>query len=250
MWIRICLLALLLLGISGADERSDYDRLKLDITEHKRELNQLHSKRDYKQAMLLQEKIAGLASQALELGLKSTDVKNRGVWIHYADVMKDLGRPEEALKAIDSYMKTPLLDRNGQRNGWRKRFEIYRKNEDYAKAEQALERALSLADKASDGFAYRRDMANLKLKMGRPQEALQQAEAMKAQIADMESAQRLRSESQYRATLVRIYEETGDSQRAEEARRRELQLKVELAERALDDFEVSFPSGQTTGQNF
>lgn len=241
MFIRICLLALFTIGIALADDRYEYDRLKLEIQEQKRALNRHHSMKEYREAIVIQDKIAKLAGKALKLGLASPEIKDRGVWSYHADIMKDVGRNTDALEAVDAYMKTPLLNRNGRRHGWRKRYEIHKRSQDFKRAERALGRSLSFTDRVSDRFNSHRDLANLKLKSGSADSALDQANKMKALLGEFDEERRPSAQKTYQATLVKIYEEMGNASGARDARWNELKLKVLLTRRELDNFEQAFP---------
>ncbi len=242
MLIRCLLLTVLISTVAWADDLANYDRLKLDIQEAKRTLQRHHNARDYATATRVQNEIAGLADKALQLGLQSPDIKARRAWSYQADVMRDIGRYQEALKALDAYMASPLLDRDGTRQGWRKRYDIYKRMEDNEAAEQALLKAISLADKVNDRFYHRRDLANLRLKRGQSAQALEVAKEMEQLLGQFESDRQTRVQRDYHSTLAKLYEEAGQAREAQESRRRELELSVKLAQRTLEDFERSFPS--------
>lgn len=244
MLIRCLLVTLVISGLAWADDIATYDRLKLEIQEQKRTLQRHHNSRDYATATRIQNEIAAISDKALQLGLDSPDIKDRTAWSYRADVMRDIGRYQDALKAIDSYMASPLLDREGTRQGWRKRYDVYKRMDDLESAEKALTQAIAYADKVNDRFYHRRDMANLKIKMGAPAQALTVTQEMVGLVSEFEAARQDKAQRDYQSTLVKIYEEIGKADEAREARRRELELSVKVAQKTLDDFEVSFPNSE------
>ena len=244
MWYKLCLVALFLTGLAWADDKADYERTQVEIQQMTRNLGQLQANKSYKEALRLQVQIADLSQKALDIALSSAELSNAKAWQYHAKTLKNVGHTEAALKALDNYFKTPLLDRNAQRDGWKKRAEIYARARDDKRALKAYEKALSLADDPRDAFALRRDIASRQIRMSEPDEALKQAQKMELLIDKMEASQRLRAQRNLQSLLVRIYRELGDATATRLAKFRELELRREMLQEEIDHFDQRYPDDQ------
>ena len=238
---RVCLLALLITGLTLADDRADYEHKKVDIQEQKRILNKYHSDRQYPQAIEQQKVVAKLADEALQIALNSAEIPNAPAWKYQADIMNEVGYADEALKAIDEYMKTPLLDRRGQMEGWKKRAQIYRRAKDFAKAKEATMKAFELADNPRDRFNLRRDIANADVRERQLTEATAEAKAMEMLLPEIEVDKAVQAQRDLEGLRVRIYRETGNAAAAREAKLKELELRKVLLDKELEDFDSKYP---------
>jgi tetratricopeptide (TPR) repeat protein len=241
MWFKVCLLALLVIGTVWADDKADYERSKIDVQERMRELNRAHGLKSYEQAMKLQGEVAAMSRKALEFALKSPDIQDSGAWRFHSDTLRDSGFTEEALVALDAYFKTPLLDRNGKREGWKRRSQIYKRAGDMAQAQAALERALRLADKPNDEFNLRRDLANHFLKEQKPDAAFEQTTQMTSILSKLEADRHLSAQRDLQSVLQRVYEELGNAAAARQAKYEVLKLRLKLLQEEVDGFDARYP---------
>jgi tetratricopeptide (TPR) repeat protein len=239
--LKFFLVCLLLCGPAVADDQSDYESLKNTIGEQRRVLNEYHSNRQYPEAIKLQKEIAELSRQALELALKSPDIDDPGAWNYHANTLRDVGYTEEALKAVDRYMKTPLLKRNGYREGWTKRAGIYKKQRDYDRAQDCYRKALQYAESPKEEFQIVKNQANLCLRQAQPRKALSKAEEAGALIEQLELNRRTQAQRDLQSILVKIYRDLGDSERARAAKLKELELKKALLDLEIQNFDIDYP---------
>ncbi len=242
MWIRILFIALLLFGLGWADDQADYDRLKASIQEQKRKLNKEHSLRHYGEAMATQKVLADLSNQALQLALKSPQIGDSGAWNYHADTLKDAGLHQEALEAVTKYLATPLLDRNGFRNGWRKRSQIYKRLGQPERALECLEQALTFSDDPRDQFYVYRDRANIHLDEAQPEDALRSAQKMTPLADTVDEKHHLSVSRDLQSTLVRVHKELGNAGEARQARRKEWELRKEILDADLANFDQKYPT--------
>ena len=241
MWFKTCLLALLLTGLVAADAREDYDQLKDKIRQQRRVLNEYHSRKDYAEAARLKNQVKGLLDEALELGKKAPEVSQASLWNYHSSNLKDLGYFELALTAMENYLKSPLLDRNGFRDGWRKKAQIYRQTGDLESGGKAFERALTYAEKPQDQFGLRRELVNLGLKTSNREACDAQLQKMRELLPTLETDRQLKSEIDLVTLGGRVYRQFGESQLAREAKKREMTLRKQLLERELENFEAHYP---------
>ena len=238
----ICLLALLTTGLLLADDRADYDRLKVELQEQKRILNRYHSDRDYAEAISQQDLIAENSRKALDMALKSAEIGNAGAWEFHARMLRDVGLTEEALRAVDEYLKTPLLERAKQKNAWKMKAQIYRRAKDHSAAEAAYRKAISLADEAHERFNLTRDIAGLKLRDSKVSEAQALAQQLRTMLAEIEAKRQASAERSLQGLLIRSYRETGDAEAARAARFKLLELRKAQVEEELAEFDHKYPA--------
>jgi tetratricopeptide (TPR) repeat protein len=241
MWIRLALLALLLTGLALADDRADYDLLKLKISEQRRVLGRYHHDRQYDKALKVQEEVAELSRQALELALRSPEIQDSDAWKYHANILRDAGYTEEALEAVDQYMKTPLLKRNGFREGWTKRAEIYKRQLNYPKAQECLAKAMEYTNSPRERFQLLKTQAQLYLKQAEHENALEKAVLAQKLVADIEEAHRLNARRDMQSLFVKIYREMGESEKARDAKLKELELRQELLNKEIEQFNWEYP---------
>lgn len=239
--LKILVIALFLCGLALADDKSDYENLKNKIGEQRRVLNEYHSNRQYPEAIKLQKEIAELSREALDLALKSPDIDDPGAWNYHANTLRDVGYTEEALKAVDRYMKTPLLKRNGFREGWSKRAGIYKKQRDYDKAQDCYQKALQYAESPKEKFQILKDQANLYLRQAEPKKALSKAKEAEGVIPNLEAEKRTNAQRELQSILVKTYRDLGESEKAREAKLKELQLKKERLDQEIQEFDRDYP---------
>ena len=241
MLTRLALLSLLLTGLVLADDRSNYEMLKLQISEQRRVLGRYHQDRQYPEAMKVQKEIAELSRLALDLALRSPDIGDAGAWKDHANVLKDAGYPQQALEAIDQYMKTPLLKRNGFREGWTKRADIYKRENEFDKAHNCLDRAMKYADEPREQFQILKTQANLFLKQADPQKALAKVMAANKLVPEIEEKHRLNAERDIQSLFVKTYKDLGASEKARVAKLKELELRRELLDEEIEHFNSDYP---------
>lgn len=241
MWIRILLVFFIFSGLCWADDQADYDQIKAKIQEQKRELGRHHSRRHFAEAMATQKEIASLSKEALELALKSPHIGDAGAWNYHAGTLNDAGLHQQALEAVTRYLATPLLDRNGFRNGWRKRAQIYRRQANWDEALKCLDKALTFSDEARDKFYVYRDRAHIQLDQAEPESALRESEKMASVVESVEEKHRKAAQRDLQSTLVRVHRELGNAEQARTARRREMEFKKEILEFDLAHFDEKFP---------
>lgn len=240
--IGLLLLVTLLAGPAPADPQADYERLKIDIQEQRRELNILHGRRHYKSATELQTKIAQLARRALELALGSPRIGNSGALSYHASVMAEMGRYQEALQALDQYMRVPMLNRSDLANGWRKRAEVHKRAGDSEGALRCYQEAAALVERPRDRFHLLRSQARILIEGQRNQEALDIAAQLPVLIEKMEPERRDSAKKEHQSLLARILREQGDVEGARRAKKRELELRKLLLDRELAEFDHKYPA--------
>jgi tetratricopeptide (TPR) repeat protein len=241
MWTKLALITFLLTGLVLADDRSEYELLKLKISEQRRVLGRHHHDRQYTEAMEVQKEIAELSRQALAVALESPDIQDSGAWNHHANVLRDAGYTEEALEAVDQYMKTPLLKRNGFREGWTKRADIYKRQLDFNKAHECLGQALEYADSPRERFHILKSQANLYLKQAQPQNALAKVLVARKLISKMDENRRLNAERDVQSIFVKVYRDLGAGEKAREAKWKELEFRRELLDQEIERFNSEYP---------
>ena len=239
--LKILVIALFLCGLAVADDKSDYENLKNKIGDQRRVLNEYHSNRQYPEAIKLQKEIAELSREALDLALRSPDIDDPGAWNYHANTLRDVGYTEEALKAVGRYMKTPLLKRNGFREGWSKRAGIYKKQRDYDKAQDCYQKALQYAESPKEEFQILKNQANLYLRQAEPKKALSKAKEAEEMIPELEAEKRTNAQRDLQSILVKTYRDLGESEKAREAKLEELRLKKELLDREIEEFDRDYP---------
>jgi len=239
--LKLFLISLLLSGLAVADDKSDYESLKNKIGEQRRVLNEYHSNRQYPEAIKLQKEIAELSRQALELALKSPDIDDPGAWNYHANTLRDVGYTEDALKAVDRYMKTPLLKRSGFREGWSKRAGIYKKQRDFETAQECYRKALQYAESPKEKFQILKSQANLYLRQAEPRKALSKADEAGALIDQLEVDQRTQAQRDLQSILVKTYRDLGESEKARTAKLKELELKKALLDLEIQNFNTDYP---------
>ena len=241
MFLKIALLTLLLTGLVLSDDRADYDLLKLKVSEQRRVLGQHHQNRQYTEAVRAQEKIAKLSREALKIALSSPDIPNSDAWRYHANVMRDSGYTEDALEAVSQFLKTPLLRRSGFREGWMKRADIYQKQLDYPMAQDSLAKALDYADTPPEQFQILKTQARLYLKAADTERALSRALSAEKLLADIEQEHRLNAQRDLQSPLIKVYRELGESEKAREAKLKELELRRELLNKEIEKFNSEYP---------
>ena len=240
--LKILFISLLLSGLAVADDKSDYESLKNKIGEQRRVLNEYHSNRQYPEAIKLQVEIAELSRQALELALKSPDIDDPGAWSYHANTLRDVGYTEEALKAVDRYMKTPLLKRSGFREGWSKRAGIYKKQRDYDRAQDCYRKALQYAESPKEEFQILKNQANLYLRQAEPHKALSKANEAEAIIPKLEAERQTQAQRDLQSILMKTYRDLGESEKARTAKLKELELKKVLLDLEIQNFDTDYPN--------
>lgn len=240
------LVALLLTGWTFADDRSDYDAKKVEVEAQKRVLNEYHKLRNYPKAIEAQKEIAKLSQAALELALKSPQINNSGAWSYHADALIAAGLSDAALVALNNYFKTPLLDRNGHMNGWRKRAQIYRRASQHEMATKAYQQALVYASTPRDKFNLMRDQSNLYLELAETDHALKTTEQMPVLIQRMETDKQSAAQRDYQGILSRIYKDAGNATLARAAKLEELKMKLMLLNLEVQDFPSKYPESTET----
>jgi len=241
MWTKLALIAFLLTGLALADDRSEYELLKLKISEQRRVLGLHHHDRQYSQAIAVQKEIAELSRQALDVALDSPKIQDSGAWIHHANVLRDTGYTEEALEAVDHYMKTPLLKRNGFRQGWTKRSDIYKRQLDFDKAQECLDHALEYAESPRERFHLIKAQAKLHLEQAQPENALAKALVARKLVTEIDENHRLNAERDMQSMLVKVYRDLGEAEKAREAKWKELELRRELLDQEIERFNSEYP---------
>ena len=239
--LKLFLISLLLSGLAVADDKSDYEGLKNKIGEQRRVLNEYHSNRQYSDAIKLQKEIAELSRQALELALESPDIDDPGAWNYHANTLRDVGYTEEALKAVDRYMKTPLLKRSGFREGWSKRAGIYQKQRDYQTAQECYRKALKYAESPKEKFQILKSQANLYLRQAEPQKALTKADEAAALIEQLEADRRTQAQRDLQSIMIKVFRDLGESEKARTAKLKELELKKALLDLEIQNFDSDYP---------
>lgn len=239
---RLVLIILLLLtGLAVADDRSEYEELKLKISEQKRELSRFHGDRQYTEAMKSQKEIAELSRQALEVALKSPEIDNANAWNYHAKMMKEVGYFDEALEAVSKYLKTPLLKRNGFREGWSTRADIYKRRGDYEQAQKCYQKALQYADSPRERFQLAKQEANLYLKEAQPKKALDKIQDAEKLIPQIEEQHRLNAQRDVESILVKAYRDLDDATKARAAKYKVLELRRELLNAEIEKFNSEYP---------
>lgn len=241
MWIRICLAAFFLTTLASADQREAYDRIRDEIRETRRTLNEAHSQRDYVEATRLQKQIRRLLEEALKTGRETPDVSQASLWNFQADTLRDIGYPDEALRALENYLKTPLLDRNGFRNAWKKRGRLHQRMDNSDKARRAWERALTFADPPQERLAIQKELAQLALRNSDQAACYALLQQMESSLKSLDNTRRLRAAHQLESLKVRAYRKFGDADLARTAKKQELLLKKQLLEHELESFEANYP---------
>lgn len=227
----LCFLIGLLVSFAVADVKAGYEQQKADIQEQKRVLNRLHMERRYEEAMAQQKAVVALSEDALRSVLKSTDVPVGEAWLFHADILRDVGLTDQALQALDSYMRTPSLTREEQLQGWKKRTQIYRRARSLELYRAAFAEAYALADQPKEKFRLRMDRAGFELGEHNVTEAEEEIEPLRRLLLETDEEDRLSLERDLQSLLVRLYKENGDEVEWRKARQRELEVRIQLLER-------------------
>lgn len=239
--VLVILFVLALSVASLGDPQADYERLKADIQQHRRDLNQLVARRQYKEAIALQDTITEMSEKALEMALKHKKIGDAGALNYHSSILNDMGRFERALDAVDRYMQVPLLDRNQKANGWRRRAEIHRRSGQGEQALAAYAKVLTLAERPRDRFNAVRDRAKVYLDLDRPEEALSESKKLPDLVKEIEEDKRDQAERDLENLRQQIYRELGDAAKARQAKKRELELRKTLLEEELAQFDHKYP---------
>ncbi len=224
-----------------ADPQSDYERLKADIAEQKRALTRYERQHLYAQALALQDTIAASSQRALEIALQSPEISDASAYSFHVGVLRDAGKTELALAALDAYAVLPLLEREQLAEVWRRRAEIYR----VAGDEQALacyRRAGELVGKPREVGWYKLDAARMLLDLGRPDQALAEIATLPQLMATLDPAQQDSMERDRQSVLERAYREKGDAAGARLAKRSEMELRLRILQRELAEFDQKYPA--------
>lgn len=233
----VCLLILLLTCLGLADNKADYEHKLADIQEQKRLLNDYHLSRRYSDAIAQQRVIAEKSEEALKLARRSTEISDDEAWIFHADVLRDIGYSEQALKALEDYLNLPLLDQKKRMEGWKRRAQILRRAKNFEQAKSAYEKAYALAEVPRDEFYLRRELAGLEIAERKLTEAGVEAKAMEAMLPRINESERLRAQRDLQGLLARLYKESGDAAAAHQAKIRELRLRRDLLDKEIQDLE-------------
>lgn len=242
--LRSTLFFIALLALTAttlADEQARYEKIRVEIEEQKRALNQYHRLRDYPSAMERQKEIAMLSRTALELALRSPDISNSRAWKAHANALAEAGLSVDALAALDEYLKTPLLDRSGHLGAWRKRAQIYRRAREDGKALAAYEGALQFVDNPRDRFHILKEQARILLDASNPAGAQELAQKMADLIPRVEEPRQKNFRRDYQSLMTRIFKASGQAGPAREAKWEELKLRLELLQEELERFPQRFP---------
>lgn len=249
MFKNLALMALLLTGIALADDLSDYDNLKTRINEQRRVLRELHSNRQYSEAIQMQEAIAKLSNQALELALKSPEIDAPGAWKYHANTLREVGYTEEALQAVDAFMQTPLLKRNDFREGWTRRAEIHKRARDYQKAQDCYRQALQYSETPNEKFQIIKNQAELELKEAKPDRALERVKEAQVYLPELEPQRRTQAERTLQWLLVKIHKEAGNADAARAAKFKELELRKQILEQEIERFDADYPPSSSSSSS-
>lgn len=235
------LFVLLTVASTQADERARYDQMKVDINELKRELGEAHKLRRYPSAIELQEELTAAAQAAFQFAQETPGFHERGARIFYVDNLMAAGRYEAALEQLDIFLKTPLLERGGFREGWRKKSKIYQRLDDVQRTKESLLKALSYADDPHQQVQLTRELAQLELKQQNYESAEELARDIKELLPEVRGEQQLNAELGYLSLLVKLFRETDQTAEARAARLEEMKLRRRKLDQEINHFSHRYP---------